>query len=168
MKRTLNVILSLLLTVFAQPLLAAPARPGETTGRSSPKTSRELDNLRAKQEAQQLARSMARELISSILEIQLAQLKENGLEKLPIYSEISSMRENIDKLVEHEMLGVVEVLVEAQSAAPVKRDEHLATARTKIREIVIRLSIERQNLLRRLKMAELAAQVRRLIQLESV
>ncbi len=124
------------------------------------------ESLRHKQEAQQRARAMARELISSILDIQLKQLKENGLDKLPIHGEIASMRENIDKLIGAEMAEVVDLLVEAQSLAPAERKARVGEAREKIREIVIRLSVERQNLLRRLKVAELSAQTRRLIQLE--
>ncbi len=124
-------------------------------------------SLRSKKEAQLRARSMARELISSILDIQLKQLKENGLDKLPIYGEISAMRQNIDKLVEAEMLEVVDLLVKAQTGPQSQRQARLGEAREKIREIVIGLSVERQNLLRRLKIAELSAQVRRLIELET-
>ncbi len=125
------------------------------------------ENLRGKQEAQQRARSMARELISSILEIQLKQLKQNGMEKLPIYGEIETMRQNLDHLVEAEMREVVDLLVKAQSGPAAERQAKFVQAREKIRDIVVRLSVERQNLLRRLKVAELAAQVRRLIQLQS-
>src|SRR5688572_6381466 len=118
MKR--NLIPALALSIFCAVghLSAAPAQRSTEGTTKAAKAARGADSLRTKQDAQQRARSMARELMSSILEIQLAQLQENGLEKLPIYTEISSMRQNIDKLVENEMLGVVEILVQAQSAAP--------------------------------------------------
>ena len=35
---------------------------------------------------------MARELVSGVLDTQLAKLEVNGLDKLPIYTEIESMR----------------------------------------------------------------------------
>ncbi len=131
---------------------------------AEPRTS---DAMRNKQEAQQRARGMAKELITGILDIQIKQLKENGLDKLPIYAEIVSMRKNIDKLVEAEMLDVVDILIKAQNGPSAERQARFNEARDKIREIVVKLSVERQNLLRRLKIAELAAQVRRLIQLET-
>ncbi len=147
----------------AASLLAAEAGAGRTAGTEP----RSVDALRNKQEAQQRARGMAKELISGILDIQLKQLKENGLDKLPIYAEIVSMRKNIDKLVEAEMLDVVDILIKAQNGPAAERQARFNEARDKIREIVVKLSVERQNLLRRLKIAELSAQVRRLIQLET-
>ena len=74
------------------------------------------DALRAKQEMQQRARDMARELVSGILEVQLKQLEQNGLQKLDLYRDIQTMRKNIDVLVEAEMRDVVELLVQAQKA----------------------------------------------------
>ena len=128
----------------------------------------DTDMLRRKQETQQRARDAARELVSSILDIQLEQLDENGLDQLPLYRDIKQMRTNIDGLIEAEMAEVVGLLLRAQEEEPEKRDATFILARQKIRDVVVRLSIERQNLLRRLKTAELAAQVKRLISMESV
>ena len=110
------------------------------------------------------ARDMARELVSGILDVQLKQLEQNGLQKLDLYRDIQTMRKHIDGLVEAEMRDVVEILVQAQKAEPAERAAQFAKARTKIREIVTRLAVERQNLARRLRIAELAAQVKMLIE----
>src|SRR5262245_9602938 len=48
----------------------------------------EADNIRRKQLAQEKARLLATELVSGVLDIQLTQLEENGLVKLPIYGDI--------------------------------------------------------------------------------
>jgi len=121
---------------------------------------------RSREEAQQRARDMARDLISGILDIQLKQLRENRLEKLPVYAEITSMRAHIDSLVETEMREVVEMLVEIQGQSPVRQRQVFQEMREKIRQIVVRLSVERHTLLGRLKMAELAAQIERLMALQ--
>ncbi|HEV3416979.1 MAG TPA: hypothetical protein VG056_09210 [Pirellulales bacterium] len=122
------------------------------------------DALRVKQETQQTARDMARELVSGILDVQLKQLEQNGLQKLDLYRDIQMMRNHIDGLVEAEMRDVVEILIQAQKADPATSTEQFTKARAKIREIVTRLAAERQNLARRLRVAELAAQVKMLIE----
>src|SRR5690242_15943567 len=53
------------------------------------------DALRAKQEVQQRAREMARELVSGMLDVQLKQLEQNGLQKLDLYHDIQTMRKHI-------------------------------------------------------------------------
>ena len=70
---------------------------------------------------QQRARDMARELVSSMLDVQIKQLEQNGLQKLDIYKDIKSMRKNIDALVESEMRDVVAILVDAQKVEPRSR-----------------------------------------------
>jgi hypothetical protein len=66
------------------------------------------DDLQSKHLAQEKARTLARELVSSVLDIQLRQLKENGLGERPIYKEILGMRKNIDVLVQDDMKIVVD------------------------------------------------------------
>ena len=83
----------------------------------------ESDALKKKQLQQQNARALARDLVSGVLEIQLRQLKENGLEEREIYKQIASMHENIDKLVEAEMQEVVALLVKAQEGTREERIE---------------------------------------------
>ena len=124
--------------------------------------------LRRKQIDQQRARSMAQKLVSSAITMQLSQLEDNGLTELPIYGEIQSMQKNIGKLVDDEMADVVKLFLDAQNIKSSKeREAAFVKARKTIREIVIKLAIERQNLLKRLKNAEIAEQVKRLIKLET-
>jgi hypothetical protein len=125
------------------------------------------DNLRSRQEAQQRARTMAKELVSSVLEVQLQQLEENGLKELPLYRDIEGMRENLSKLVDAEMAQVVDLLAKAQQGDKATRDQSFKDARRLIRDVIVRLSYERQMLLRRLKTAELAAQTKRVIELQT-
>src|SRR5262245_32308242 len=134
---------------------------------SLPARAVDTDALRRKEQMQVRARAMARELVSGILDLQLQQMEENGLVKSAIYGEVLSMRKNIDALVEAEMLEVVDLLVKAQSQQGKERDATFVVARQKIREVVVRLAAERQNLLRRLKTAEIAAQVKRLIEMQA-
>jgi hypothetical protein len=124
-------------------------------------------SLRRRQDAQERAREMARQLVSGILEVQLQQLEENGLKELPLYREIAGMKRNIGALVDHEMERAVGLLVDAQRGSPQEREQAFKQARQMIREIVMRLSAERQNLMRRLKSAALGAQVKAVIDLES-
>ncbi|MBI1901557.1 MAG: hypothetical protein HYS13_10665, partial [Planctomycetia bacterium] len=145
---------------------AASAVPGAAQAPPAKETV-PAESLRRKQEAQARAREMTRELISGILDVQLQQLEENGLTDRQIYRDIRTMRQNIDGLVEAEMQKVVELLAEAQQKDPAERQAAFVKARDLIREIVVRLSIERQNLLRRLRTAEITAQVKRLIALET-
>ena len=122
------------------------------------------DNLTQKQEEQQRARVLTRELLTGILDVQLRQLAENGLTEHEIYRDTHLMRQNLNRLVEIEMPKVVELLASASRLPPEKREANLVEARQQIRSVVRQLSIERQSLLKRLKVVELADQVRRLIQ----
>ena len=127
----------------------------------------EFDPVRRKQQTQEKAREMTRELISGILDVQLRQLEENNLQELKIYDEIKSMRANIDVLVREEMKGVVELLVKVQEAPEKERPEAMKAAREKIRGVVITLMAERQKLLKRLQLARLAEQIKAVIALET-
>lgn len=127
----------------------------------------DAEALQRKQAAQQRARSLTRELITSVLDIQIRQLEENGLQELPLYKDVKAMRINIDELANAEMQKVVTLLTEAQHASPAEREAAFKRARQMIREIVARLSLERQTLLRRLKAAEIIAQIKRLIEMQS-
>jgi hypothetical protein len=135
----------------------------------APLPARAVDDLslRQKQDAQERAREMARQLVTNILEVQLQQLDENGLTDLPLYREIAVMKKNVGALVDRDMERALGLLVEAQHGDDARREEAFKKARQMIREIVMRLSAERQNLLRRLKSAELSAQVDRLIGFQS-
>ncbi|MCR4411880.1 MAG: hypothetical protein NUV77_05570, partial [Thermoguttaceae bacterium] len=138
-------------------LVAAAAAPAQSLQRES---------ILDKQEKQQRVRAMARELVTGIVDLQIRQLEENGMEKGDLYRELRSMRANLDKLIEAEMPRVVELLMKLQAEAGDTRSTTFLAARQKSREVLIQLLIERQNLLRRLRVAEMAAQVRQIIELQ--
>jgi len=110
---------------------------------------------------------MARELVASVIDTQLRQLEDNGLTNLPIHAQIASMRNTIDAIVTTDMQGVVELLAEAEGSTPAEQASRVVEARRMIRHITVRLMAERQQILRRLKVADIAAQVRRLIHIQT-
>ncbi|MEO1996613.1 MAG: hypothetical protein ABGZ17_15200, partial [Planctomycetaceae bacterium] len=127
----------------------------------------ERANLKKKELDQKRARSLGRELIDSILRVQMEQLEENGLQQMQIYRDIKAMRGNVNRLVDSEMVDVVDILVQAQATKSTEeRGRKIVEARQLVRTIVAQLSVERQNLLRRLKTAEIVEQVKRLIRLQ--
>ena len=128
----------------------------------------EPEALQRKQEEQQRARTMTRDLLGGVLDVQLRQLEENGLADQEIFRDIKLMRQNLNHLVETEMSKVVDLLVEAQRLPKDKREAVFVEARQQIRTVIRQLAIERQNLMKRLKIAELAEQVRRLIRQQFV
>jgi hypothetical protein len=125
-------------------------------------------SLRRKQEAQEQARRMTRDLVASILDIQLRQLDENGLVELPMYRDVRAMRDHLDGLIEAEMHEVVELLVAAGRAERQQRQALFIAAREAIREIVARLAAERLSLSRRLRAAELTLRARQVIERQTI
>lgn len=123
--------------------------------------------LSQKQEIQRRVRTMARELVSGILDVQLRQLEENGLESLELYGDVRTMREHVDELIDAEMPEVVALLSRLEKEPAGEREQTFLLVRQKSREVLVRLLVERQALLRRLRMAEMVAQVKRLIELET-
>ncbi|MCA9174303.1 MAG: hypothetical protein KDB14_07425 [Planctomycetales bacterium] len=124
-------------------------------------------DLRSKEQAQEKARAMAAQLVTGVLDIQLRQLEENGLQQAEIYRDIRAMRENLDALVDGEMQEIVGLLVTAQEGTVDQRRETFQQVRPAIREVVVRLLAERQRLQKRLKTARLAAEVQRLLERQS-
>ncbi len=122
--------------------------------------------LRRQQQAQEKARSITRQLVSRILDIQLRQLEENGLRQQAVYREIESMRGSLDELVRADMDEVVQLLVEAQTGPEDQRSAKFQAAQDRVRDIMLTLLAERQKLLKRLQIAEVAAHVRRMIEFE--
>lgn len=138
--------------------LLAPPLAGQTL---------QPESLSRKQETQKRVRAMARELVAGILDVQLRQLEENELQSTELYKDIRTMREHVDALVEAEMPRLVQLLGEVRSASEDQRGPKFVVARQKSREILVELLAQRQTVLRRLRMAEMAAQVRQLIQSET-
>ncbi|MEW4455715.1 hypothetical protein AB1L30_23810 [Bremerella sp. JC817] len=125
----------------------------------------EIDSaaLRRKQYTQQQAQALTRRLVSQVLDLQAAQLRQNGLVEVPIYNDILQMRENLDELIGNEMQGVVQKLVEAQEVDGQQRINAITQAQDEVRKVLLTLMAERQRLYRRMRLARLHAQVRELI-----
>jgi hypothetical protein len=118
----------------------------------------EADNIRRKQQAQEKARLLATELVANVLDIQLTQLEENGLTKLPIFGDIKSMRGNVDVMVEKDMQGIIDSLVKVQELPAAERTKRFSEVRTQVREVVVKLMAERQKLYRRMQIQKIALQ----------
>ena len=112
----------------------------------------DLLELRKKQEAQERANALARDLVLRIHDIQMQQLEENGLSEEPFYKDIKEMRNNITKLVKTEMKEVVVLLRGAIGKEVDARRADVEAARVMIRKIIKRLYVERQNLMLRLQL----------------
>lgn len=145
-----RVMLLLLATLITAPALGQVDRRGT-----------------AKQELQAQVRRMARDLVGGVLDVQILQLEENGLTGLDLYRDIRDMRAHLDELIEAEMPEVIAILDRIEPSPAAERERLLQAARQQSREILVRLLAERQNLLRRLRIAEMAAQVLRLIEMQS-
>ena len=117
--------------------------------------------------AQERARAIAAELVRGVIDGQLQQLEENGLADRPLHADILALRGTIDSLVQREMKEVIELLGGADAAAPAERREMIGAARTRARAIVTRLAAERQQVVRRLKEATLAAEARSVLERQS-
>lgn len=125
-------------------------------------SARDLD-IRRRRDTQQQIREQSRALLMHVVDVQLQNLEENGLQELPIYREIQSMRLNVDRLVDGEMQHVVDLLEEVHGAAAEDSIESHARIREMARGIVAQLMAERQRITRRLKSTELQSGARRLI-----
>jgi len=125
------------------------------------------ESLARRQETQKRVRVLAREMIAGILDVQLRQLEENELQATELYRDVRTMREHIDALVEAEMPRLVKLLGEIRVAAEDQRGSKYVAAREQSRKILVEFLAQRQVLLRRLRMAEMAAQVRQLIQAQT-
>ena len=140
-----------------------------------PAQTRPSDQLAHKQETQNQVREMAHQLVSGILDLQLQRLEENGMQSRDMYRDVRAMRENIEVLVRTEMPEVIELLggqqaVQAHGLHPVGPEAaggRQLAARRKSRQILVRLLVQRQNLLRRLRIARIADDLKRLIETQT-
>ncbi len=106
---------------------------------------------------------MAEQLIAGVLDIQLQQLRENGLQHLPVFIDIVAMRANLNRLTAEQMQAVRKSLAEAQSSSEPRRTELIQEARRQARDVVVVLLAERDRLRRRMRVARLAAELQQLI-----
>lgn len=155
------------LPALAQPPSQDAARKAPSKQAAGAESLTSGQNLARRQDVQQQVRAMARDLVSAIVDIQLQQLEENDLTNSDLYGDIKAMRGHIDELIEAEMPRVVKLLAEVRGAAAAARDKQFVAARQTSRDILVQLLVERQRVLRRLRVAELAAQVRRLIEVQT-
>ncbi len=118
------------------------------------------------QEIQQRVRAMGRQLLVEVLDVQLQYLRENQMATGCPYDDILVMRRHVDALVDVEMPQLAELLATLETARGDDRRQTILAARAKCRQIVVALYTQRQILLKRLRIAEMAAAVRRLIEQE--
>ncbi|MGB4726482.1 MAG: hypothetical protein WBH86_03655 [Thermogutta sp.] len=166
--------------IWAEIGTQSPGSSGQSTGvevdqgGSTPRQATEVvgwqltptDTLR-KQNLQQQVRQMAKRLVAERLNEQILQLEENGLTNLPLYSELREMQSHLDALVETHMKEVLLSLEQLIQAPPEKQPALFQIAREKSRNVVVQLLIERQKILRRLRIAEIEERVIRLIERET-
>ncbi|MGQ9771347.1 MAG: hypothetical protein ACUVQG_12410 [Thermogutta sp.] len=124
-------------------------------------------DLLRKQNLQQQVRQMAKRLVADRLTEQILQLEENGLTHLPLYAELREMQGHLDELVETHMKEVLVALEQLIQAPPEKQPALFQFAREKSRNVLVRLLIEREKILRRLRIAEIEERVVRLIERET-
>jgi len=120
-----------------------------------------------KQNLQEQVRQMAKRLVAERLNEQILQLEENGLTKLPLYGELREMQGHLDELVETHMKEVLLTLEQLVQAPPEKQAVLFQAAREKSRAVLVQLLVERQKILRRLRIAEIEKRVVRLIERET-
>lgn len=113
---------------------------------------------------QQAAVDLARRLIADVLDVQLAQFQDNGLDTLPVYRDIQAMRINIDRVTEEDMQRIISLLNQAQQAGGETQTKLVTQARQNAREVVTVLMAERERLRQRLKVAHIQQQLRQLIE----
>lgn len=123
--------------------------------------------VRISREEQERAIALTRKLLEEHLDVQLRQLEENGLTDRDVYLEIAAMRRHLRQLADSEMRSIVDRLAEFNGSPNLGDSGSLATVRKQISDVVRQLSIERQVVLRRLKIVELAAQLKELIRLQT-
>jgi hypothetical protein len=119
--------------------------------------------LRQRTRQQQATLSLARELIAEVLDVQVRQFTENGLESLPVFSDIQQMRANIDQVTDDDMQAILHLLEQAQREPPGERSALFQQARQQARNVVTVLMAERERIRQRLKVAHVREQVKHLI-----
>ncbi|HPP52318.1 MAG TPA: DUF4175 family protein, partial [Thermoguttaceae bacterium] len=123
--------------------------------------------LARKRQIQEQLRARARQTVVRLLDDQLAQLEDNQLEKHPWYQEIRFLRGKVDQLTEKEMADLIALLDQIAQLSQGQKKEAFVAVRSKSRNVLLELVIQHHLLLQRLRISELAEQVRRLIELET-
>ncbi len=127
----------------------------------------EADLLRQRLRQQEQAHAITEELIAGVLETQLRQLAENGMQSSAVYRDVQDMQGQLAALAQREMPAIVEILAAARNAPPATRQSSMSQAREKIRDVVVQLVAERQRLYRRMQVANLSVEARQLAEMLS-
>lgn len=143
-----------------------PTAPGAPSPQNAQAVKSPVPDPGYQQAVQQQVRDMARRLVNELISSQIVQLEENGLGELPLYGELREMQQHLDELVDQHMQEVLALLAEMAQAPAEKQLSILATAREKSRAILAQLVMERQRVLRRLRLAEIEELARQLISRE--
>lgn len=117
---------------------------------------------------QQQARELTRELITKHLDQQIRQLEENGLQELPVYSDVVELRHRLEQLATNKMRDVIATLKSGSDSEQPVSQKQLSRARELARGIAGELNAERHKLHRRLQIVKLSSQLRRMVQLQNV
>ncbi|HUG69528.1 MAG TPA: hypothetical protein VMM76_17385 [Pirellulaceae bacterium] len=112
------------------------------------------------------ARALAEELVTSVFNVQLRHLEENGFSELPLYEEIRVSRDKIEHLTSNEMRQLTLLLEKLQADRVEGRGELLAEASVMARRIAVAMMAERQRLRGRLRISRTLALLRQMIALE--
>ena len=112
------------------------------------------------------AKTLAKELVTSIFDVQLRHLEENGLADRPQYLEIRESRDRIDQLATGEMEQLTTLLKSLQVAPNQTRNELLAESRVAARRIAVAMMSERQRLRSRLRASQTLVLLRQMVTLE--
>ncbi|MEC9352073.1 MAG: hypothetical protein VYD81_02045, partial [Planctomycetota bacterium] len=152
MKPTRNRLFLLVVSGFLAVGSLLSAQEGKDTPAKAAPEKAAVDNFQfeKKKGDQESANELASELLKRILDIQLRQLRENGLEEEPYFAAIEKMRDNIDELLKKNMQGVVEILEGALGKDPEGQKEAFKKASLEVRKIVQTLYLEKHNLIARL------------------
>jgi len=116
----------------------------------------EAHELRVRKAAHERASEVARQLIVVVLDAQLRQLEENGLQDGSAYHDIRSVRSHVEDLLAGEMRELTSLLVTAPSLPAVDQARYLEQVRALSRRVAIQLLAERRRLRERLNRPDAA------------
>ena len=92
------------------------------------------ERLKHREQIEQQATDVARQLVGEVLDVQLQQFRDNNLTSHPWYAEIRSMRDHLDALVSRQMKEVVEILAKSDLGDNAQRVKAYAAAEQEPRD----------------------------------
>jgi len=106
---------------------------------------------------QERARQLTADLLSALLDAHVQQLEDNGLTDLPLYQDLLQMRGRLGDLAMQVMPEVIDLLnaADAARAEPDKHKDFYRQARSRMRQVLVRLLAERERPRLRRQQAEL-------------